>query len=123
MYLLKSLLIVFALTALGFCDTKESSLNSCGDNVACVEEKLKEALDEVDKQRNVKVLGDFLILESTGQYTRTARSDDSVTDKILRFLGDKKMKVKIPTSQNDLDKIYEGKIRILNNIFFFHLED
>lgn len=87
----KKAVAVLALLVVANC---EDLYKKCGDSVDCAEQELIKVVDDYDKEKEVSVLGDTVVLEKVGNPVQSPRTSEGLTDRLLRYVEDHQIKIK-----------------------------
>lgn len=98
-----SLLLLLTIIAAINCDNGDN--DGCADDVTCAETQIRNFVDEVDRERKVKLLGDFLVIEKIGEDPTSRRNFE---ENIVGFLTNHVIKVKLPADEDSAVKAFEG---------------
>lgn len=96
--------VILALVVLGECgDANEK----CGD-VGCVEKELVDLVDGLDQKEEIPILGDAVVLERVNGSRGTGRSDEDLLSRLVRYLEEHELKVKVPERYLGSRSLQEG---------------
>lgn len=82
--------------------------DECVNDVNCAERQIQNFVEEIDKEGKVQLLGDFIIIEKTGENV-VSRTNENLGEKIANFMSNHLLKVKLPTDENSAIQALEGK--------------
>lgn len=107
----KGALFFFLAFVVVHCAEADDVYKKCGANVACIEQQIMGAIDEVDQDERLAVLGDAIVIEKS----KEARSygdkkpSSNVIDRILRYVDEHQLKVNFPMNFEAAERAISGK--------------
>lgn len=78
------------------------------DDVVCAENEIKNFVDQIDKRGKVNLLGDYIVIERTGDET-LSRTNQNLDEIIANFITNHALKFKLPTDEDSVIKVFDGK--------------
>ncbi|KAK5644794.1 hypothetical protein RI129_006094 [Pyrocoelia pectoralis] len=112
----KTLYSLLLIVVLAKCDT-DDIYKGCGDSIQCAEENLVKVVNEFDNQHSIQLLGDYVTLEKTKQDDSAARSEEGIFDRIIRYMGQHEIKIKLSSDEDARSAVEESRRRKLRKLF------
>lgn len=83
-------------------------MDDCGESITCVENKIRDFVEDIDKEGSVSLLGDFVKVEKTSDEPSTSRHNQGMEEKIINFFNTHSIKLKIPNDEKSIMNFLEG---------------
>lgn len=99
---------VILLITLSICLIVVDCNDICAENdVDCAEREINNFVKEIDKERKVNLLGDYIVIEKVGDET-VSRTNQNLDEIIANFITNHALKFKLPNNEDSIMKAFKG---------------
>ncbi|KAK4875569.1 hypothetical protein RN001_011991 [Aquatica leii] len=108
--------VLLTVTVLAKCEPVDDIYKNCGDSIQCAEDNLVKVVDGFDEKSSIQLIGDYVTLEKSKEGVSEAKSDDGIFERIIRYLENHEIRIKLSSSDDARSAMEESRKRRLRKL-------